>query len=203
MFEGVRACVAVWASVCPHLRIRHIGNDFVDCRASLSRLRALWLLCRGTRDLVRTAAVGVGRQEGADDHDDVEGMVLPMTCGVDYIRRRLPSAFVFENATALSFSKHDRVFARIKDALSSIEDTLGNPAYQLHWKILNSKLYGGVPQSRHNFCIVGVLKAKLRHPFKWPCRITCRPVDTILAPLGLEKTSDPDLSSSVQDLGEP
>ena len=75
---------------------------------------------------------------------------------MEYICCRLPSAFVFENVKALSFSKHDRVFARIVDALASIEDTMGNPAYRLLWRVLNSEQYGGVPQSRRKLYIVGV-----------------------------------------------
>ena len=131
-------------------------------------------------------------QEGADDDD---GMGLLMTCGVEYIRSRLPSAFVFENVKALSFAKHERFFARILDALSSIEETPGKRAYQLHWRVLNSKLYGGVPQSRPRIYIVGILKTKQRHPFKWPCKIKCRPIDTILGPPNLGKARAPDLSS--------
>jgi site-specific DNA-cytosine methylase len=134
---------------------------------------------------------GVEPQEGAQD---VEGIGLLMTCGVEYIRFRLPSAFVFENVKALSYTKHASFFERILAELSSIKDASGKAAYHVHWKAMNSKFYGGVPQSRPRIFIVGILQAKQRHPFKWPCKMKRRPIDAILGPPDRKQARAPDLS---------
>ena len=74
-------------------------------------------------------------------------------------------------AALASQQHHHNAFKLIMDALSGVLDAQGSPLYRLTYKILNSKEYGDVPQSRPRVYIIGLTKTaeKKRSKFLWPC----------------------------------
>jgi site-specific DNA-cytosine methylase len=117
-------------------------------------------------------------------------MGKPMECGVEYIRCKLPNAFVFEKARALSYRRHKHLFDNI---LETLTDCGGTNFYDVRWKVLNLKDHG-VPQSRPRLFIVGIMRTKLKAPFRWPRKCaTCTPITEILG-LRRGNATKPDLS---------
>eukprot|EP00969_Alexandrium_andersonii_P324378 14333514-Alexandrium_andersonii.AAC.1 len=54
------------------------------------------------------------------------------------------------------------------------------PLAQVHWRLLNSNVYGGVPQNRPRIYVVGIRANHLLRTFKWPKKVDCRPLAEFL-----------------------
>ena len=137
-------------------------------------------------------------QEGTRD-DDVEHIAKLMSDGADYISARRPSAFVFENVASITFKKHRPSFYGILAKLESIRDDDGARVYQTEWRVLDTKIHGGLPQSRPRVYIVGALHKRQEHPIFWPPDIGATALSRFL-----DKADEAPLSSwpTVSDIGD-
>ena len=84
-----------------------------------------------------------------------------------YISSGLPVSFILENVTGLIHG-FPEFFSDIVDVLRRIVTLSGVAAYEVHWKVLDTKCEGGLPQSRPRVFIVGALRTHMRKPFVWP-----------------------------------
>lgn len=85
---------------------------------------------------------------------------------VEYITQKRPRAFILENVANLL--KFPEVLTLIIDALRGAFDGRGPNSYFVEWKILNTDVHGGIPQSRSRLYIVGLLRGEMNSPFFWP-----------------------------------
>eukprot|EP00959_Pyramimonas_sp_CCMP1952_P386124 8092589-Pyramimonas_sp.AAC.1 len=77
---------------------------------------------------------------------------------------------VLENVEGL-LRRHGECFLMVLRAMQSI-------GYTVSWNILDSKLHGGVPQSRRRLYHVGVLRPT--KPMRWPPQLQPRPLETFI-----------------------
>jgi DNA (cytosine-5)-methyltransferase 1 len=112
------------------------------------------------------------RQGVADRHG--RGRII--THIVAALRAKQPRAFVLENVRGIVRS-HRATFDAILGQLQAI----GNGAYAVAWRILNTAEHG-VPQNRERVYIVGVKKASLRPTprFRWPEPLPPQPLASFL-----------------------
>ena len=68
----------------------------------------------------------------------------------EILRVKKPKAFLLENVKRLTTHDKGNTFQTIKNKLENL-------GYNLHYKVLNSLEYGGVPQKRERIYIVGIL----------------------------------------------
>jgi DNA (cytosine-5)-methyltransferase 1 len=119
-----------------------------------------------------------GLQKGFKDK---RGMVF-YGCA-DYIDSKRPRAFILENVKQLINHERGNTFKRVMQSLESI----GNGAYNLHWKLLNT-LEHGVPQSRPRVYIIGIRKDCQRSEFAFPAPLPAVSIDNFLDPVGRTPT---------------
>jgi DNA (cytosine-5)-methyltransferase 1 len=137
-----------------------IGRIFPDIKERLhsQRPKGLDLYCAGFPCQPYSS---MGRRQGLSSEDGNVGLHVLM-----YIRHGLPKAFLLENVAQLGSAVRFReTFELIMNFLTGIRGSDGQPYYDLHYKILNSKDYG-TPQNRNRIYIVGLRGS--RHPFLWP-----------------------------------
>lgn len=84
---------------------------------------------------------------------------------VRILKEKQPEMFLLENVKGLK--SHDK-----GRTLKTIEKKLKELGYHIHWKILNSMEYGGVPQSRDRWYCVG-FKDDIK--FKFPEKLETKP----------------------------
>ena len=85
---------------------------------------------------------------------DQQGRGLMIWQILRYFRVSPPSLFILENVETL-LTDHPDTFWRIIEELRMITDAQGEPFFHVDWRVLNSKIYGGVPQNRKRLYIVG------------------------------------------------
>ena len=83
-----------------------------------------------------------------------------------YIKNKLPTCFFLENVVTIT-TKFKEVFEWVLTELISITDGTGEPAYEVRWKIIDSR-YQGAPQSRRRVYIVGLRRDSIVSNFIWP-----------------------------------
>jgi site-specific DNA-cytosine methylase len=99
-----------------------------------------------------------------------------MACGLEYIGKHLPDTFTFENVKAITYTKHREFLNKILTAMRRIIDpATGTRAYNVEYKILDTKVHGGLPQSRQRWYCVGIRRAVQVSGFIWPEPIPCQP----------------------------
>ena len=99
-----------------------------------------------------------------------------MATGLEYIKRRLPDTFTFENVKAITYPKHKAFLDKVIRAMKCIIDTqTGKRAYNVEYRILDTKVHGGLPQSRQRWYCVGIRRAVQVSDFAWPEPIPCKP----------------------------
>ena len=74
---------------------------------------------------------------------------------------RRPTAFLLENVKGLL--THDG-----GDTFNTILETLYKLGYSIHWKVLNSKVHGNIPQNRERLFIIGFKHEKHASKFHFP-----------------------------------
>ena len=116
-----------------------------------------------------------------------------MDKGIEYIRAKLPAAFLFENVKALTFKMHRPYFDSVISALKGVQHG-GEPAYEVTWKVMNTKDYG-LPQSRPRVFVVGVRRSRMVRCFKWPKKVKCTSIENILGPRSRKLATHPNLSN--------
>ena len=63
----------------------------------------------------------------------------------------------------------------------SDDKRLGQPSfYEVHWRIMDSCWYTGVPQHRPRIFIVGFKRAAMVVPFTWPQMVAPKPLNAFL-----------------------
>ncbi|WP_180113150.1 MULTISPECIES: DNA cytosine methyltransferase [unclassified Acinetobacter] len=89
----------------------------------------------------------------------------------EILRVKKPKAFLLENVKRLTTHDKGNTFQTIKNKLEDL-------GYNLHYKVLNSLEYGGVPQKRERIYIVGFLD---KVDFNFPEKLSgYRPLSEIL-----------------------
>lgn len=126
---------------------------------------------------------GALQQEGANH---IDGRL--MSYGVQYVNTKKPTVFVFENVVALTHTTHQNYFARVLSGLTK------SNLYDVSYAILDTKLHGGLPQSRPRMYLVGVLKSKKVAPMVWPTEVKCCSLDKLLPKICSNNAKSPDLS---------
>jgi len=95
-----------------------------------------------------------------------------------YVEKARPKIIILENVPGL-LTHHGETLLTILALLKGIGGE-GTAAYTLHWKILDSREVGAVPQRRQRLWIVMLSKAHLKCPFKWPTQRSPVSLHTIL-----------------------
>jgi DNA (cytosine-5)-methyltransferase 1 len=80
---------------------------------------------------------------------------------IEILEERKPTAFLLENVKNLQGHDKGKTFKIIKESLEKL-------GYTIKFKILNSILYGNVPQNRERIFIVGFLDKKKAESFDFP-----------------------------------
>ena len=92
----------------------------------------------------------------------------PLLACLAYIRRVRPRVAIMENVKGL-VTRHGSLLIYILEQIKELTDASGNQDYSCFWKILDSRLYGGVPQHRERVWIVMIRRmGRNQVPFKWP-----------------------------------
>lgn len=85
-----------------------------------------------------------------------------------------PKAFVLENVKGL-LVRHRPTFRILLQSLRRLK------GYTVYWRILDSRIHSGIPQSRPRVYIVGIKTEFLgENAFQWPGRIAMRPLASLL-----------------------
>ena len=114
--------------------------------------------------------------------DDVGGRGCVVIATLRRIELEHPSVVLLENVASFRTADQGHV-------LSWIVDVLEKAGYEVHHKVLDTAAFG-VPQSRKRWFLVGLLKARRRHSFKWPTGIEAIPLRAILGPLPMGASPD-------------
>lgn len=101
-----------------------------------------------------------------------------------YTRSRLPAIFVLENTSGL-LKQHPKDFLTILQEFEGITDAAGLPAYDIKFRLLNSKDVGGVPQNRERVYIVGRKKTSIIAGLTWPSAMARKELREVLDNDGL------------------
>ena len=110
--------------------------------------------------------------------DDVRGVVIIAI--ILYMKFRLPRIVILENVRGL-LTMHLEFFVALLEHIKGIIDPRsGKAAYSVRWKMLNSKLHGGIPQDRLRVYIVCILNCgKAIARFTWPTEIPAKGLASI------------------------
>lgn len=117
-----------------------------------------------------------GRGEGFQDPQGRGLMFFQIMRLVDELTEagNRPKALFFENVSRLKTIDNGNTLRRIKNEIISRGYSLVEPF------ILNSRQYGGVPQTRNRIYIVAFDSEEARNKFKIPSEIPMRPLNSII-----------------------
>ena len=107
---------------------------------------------------------------------------------MDYIAKKKPAIFLFENVAALA--THNRYGPFFRTILAKLINT---GLYDVDYSVLDTKKHGGIPQSRTRVYIVGVLKSKQVYPLRWPREIPMQPIHKFVGRCIPKKMLDPEI----------
>ena len=146
-----------------HPEIEHI---FEDCNGrNLNKLKAE-RLANPEKKLVYTSGFPCQPYSRSGLHlgeRDARSKTVWSVLGT--IKVLLPDIFMLENVADLcEAARYKKIFEDIMKIVLCME----NSAYQVHYRVMDSYEYGGVPASRRRMYIIGVLKTSLRRAWKWP-----------------------------------
>ena len=74
----------------------------------------------------------------------------------------------------------------------------GAPLYSLDWEIVNTRIQGGLPQSRRRVLIVGVRKTLGK--FQWPDEVVPKKLESVLEPYEQKLALKPVLPTALTQL---
>lgn len=97
-----------------------------------------------------------------------------------YICEARPKIFVIENVKHLISKKHKPAFRRFLKPLRTLADASG-AVYSVKYKVLNTKIHGGIPQNRERVYVVGLRRDVASREFRFPPPIPMRSLRSILA----------------------
>ncbi len=117
----------------------------------------------------------MGKGEGLRDGSGRSGVIAHI---LKYLRRHCPSVFLLENVPGL-LSRHTETLLAIMQELRSIRSSAGVP-YTTSWRVLDSQLYGAVPQHRPRLYICGVRRNNIK--LHWPKPLKPVTLRSILEP---------------------
>jgi DNA-cytosine methyltransferase len=106
---------------------------------------------------------------------------LTVTPILHYLARAQPTVFFLENVIGLLNRRHEHIFTHIMHKHEDIKDkSTGEKTYMVQFKVLDSKLHGGVPQTWRRLYIVGIKHTCYTGNFTWPLTIWRRTLKTVL-----------------------
>ncbi len=117
----------------------------------------------------------MGKGEGLRDRLGRSGVIAHI---LKYLRRHRPKVFLLENVPGL-LSRHPGTLLAIMQELRSIRGSAG-PSYTTSWRVLDSRLYGAVPQHRPRLYICGVRRSHMK--LHWPKQVGTVTLGSILEP---------------------
>ena len=85
-----------------------------------------------------------------------------------WIEAHLPRCFLLENVKGLLTHHKDFLLWFLKTLCAIKEPDTTTPAYDISWKVLNTKTHGGLPQNRERVFIAGVRKSCQQCAMVWP-----------------------------------
>ena len=104
--------------------------------------------------------------------EDTRGTVVLSL--LQYIRTHTPSSFIIENVPNL-VSQFTEVFDGI------LEDLQCESMYHVTWDIRDTRVHGGLPQTRQRVYIVGIKKSRMLVEFTWPKPRACKQLKDVLS----------------------
>ena len=124
-----------------------------------------------------------GKQQGFKDSRDRGTIFFNV---LEYITAKQPKIFVLENVKGLVVLDGGKCLKTILKALHSIKPPAGGePCYEVHHRVLNTKDHG-VPQSRPRWYCVGIHRSTFAGSdtslFRFPEGIPCMPIEDLLDP---------------------
>ncbi len=85
-----------------------------------------------------------------------------------YISTKFPVSFILENVPGLVTS-FPQTLSGIVSFLRDIRaPSDASASYEVHWRILDTSVEGGLPQHRPRLYIVGMRRSCMQRPFSWP-----------------------------------
>lgn len=117
-----------------------------------------------------------GKKKGIADSRGIVFLRLLQT-----VQAILPRCFIFENVPGLASKTHAHVLGAILHTLQGIRSNDGKRVYSVRWRILDTKIHGGLPQNRKRLYIVGWKREEAKHEFAWPAPIECKNVDELIS----------------------
>eukprot|EP00959_Pyramimonas_sp_CCMP1952_P471183 9497993-Pyramimonas_sp.AAC.1 len=105
-----------------------------------------------------------GSHQGLDDRAGRGHIIFHL---LQYISEKKPVTFILENVPGLATMFPDTL-ASIVQYLRELRDSDGEFMYEVHWKVLDTSVHGGLPQHRPRLYIVGALRKHMCEPFQWP-----------------------------------
>ena len=106
-----------------------------------------------------------------------DGMVIAPI--IKWIMEKKPRTFLLENVRGL-VDRHCATFCEIVDILAGIKNRGSQPTYDVSWRILNTRLHGGLPQNRERVFVAGVRRDCQVCPMKWPSEIPMTPLELLI-----------------------
>ena len=118
----------------------------------------------------------MGSLGGIHDHQERGVIIIHI---LRYLQRHTPRVCILENVKGL-VTHHAQTFLAILQLIAAIVDSRGARVYSIFWKVLDSMLFGGVPQRRTRVWIVLVRRdGRPAIHFTWPEEIPCRHLDAM------------------------
>ena len=108
--------------------------------------------------------------------DDKQGRGLIFGAIYKYIKRSLPATFILENVEGL-LKHHPQTLMTILKSLRKIKGASGKKNYCVSWRLLNTRLHGGLPQNRPRLYTVGTEPS---FKMKWPREVKMRRLTSVL-----------------------
>ena len=104
-------------------------------------------------------------------HGDARGLAFLRV--LETVGEVRPRAFVIENVKGLLSARHAALREHIIGHLQNLRGPDGKRFYKIRMRVLDTKIIGGLPQSRPRVYIVGWRRAEERMAFTWPAPLRC------------------------------
>ena len=105
-----------------------------------------------------------------DGCTDARGIVFVRVLQV--IDKKRPATFLIENVVGLK-TRHSAFYTFVIKFLQTLKDPGGSKTYKVRARVMDTKVSGGLPQSRPRVYIVGWKRKKEVADFEWPGALEC------------------------------